>query len=254
MTAGASGRRAIAWGLAAAAAWVALAAVSGGWSPLARRPLLDGLIPGAAYRWVAPPPDLEASNRPPEGGTFRLPIEDGATAADVVFTPDDQATVVASAGAVRDATARAVALTITPEDPAAFAPLPGDLEPFGNVYRLEAELAPSGRPVERFDGTVTAILVYPATANLHATEHELLWSADGAAWAALDATDSAAQQQVEADVEAPGLLVVGGVPAQVVASPDGGGGTPRTLSTVLLVVGGVALLLGIGFLLRARRP
>jgi hypothetical protein len=245
-------RRAVAWGLAAAASWIALAAVSGAWSPLARQPLLDGLIPGAAYRWVEPPPELAAANQPPSDGRFELGFRAGESEADVVFTPDDQVTVVVPQGAVADGTARRLVISLEPTAPSAVAPLPGELEPFGNVVRLEATVEPGG-PVEAFDAPLTAVLVYPATPNLHATQHELMWSPDGETWSRLDTTDSVAQQQAQAEVEAPGLLVVGGVPS---ASPGSSGdatdGRTNTLSTILLVLAGASLLIGIALLVRGR--
>jgi hypothetical protein len=99
---------------------------------------------------------------------------------------------------------------------------------------------------------LTVILVYPATANLHATDHELLWSPDGERWTSLETTDSTAQQQAQATIDAPGFLVVGGVP---IAAPSGTGdddGSRNTLSTILLIGAGASLLIGIGLLIRAR--
>ena len=248
------GRRALAWGLAAAAAWVALAAVSGAWSPLARRPLLDGLIPGAAYRWVVPPPELADANVPPSAGEFTLPLRAGSSLADVVFTDDNQVTVVAPSDAVRDPDAKEVRLVVTPEDPASFGDLPGELAAFGNVYRIEATLEPSGEPLDAFDDPLTVILVYPATPNLHATEHELLTSPDGRGWTSLRTEDAPAQQQAQAEIATPGLVVIGGVPVQVAPSTpvDGGDSGANRLSNVLLVIAAASLLIGIGLLLRAR--
>jgi len=244
-------RRTLAWGVVAAAAWIALAAVSADLSPLARRPLLDGLVPGAAYRWVDPPAELAPDNLPPSAATFVLRFRVGASEADVVFTPDNQVTAVATEGVVRDRNARELRLSLTPEAPSSVAPLPGDLEPFGNVVLVEAETEPGG-PIESFDEVLTLILVYPATANLHATAHELLWSADGRSWMSLDTTDSTAQQQAQAEIEAPGYVVVGGVPTAAPAVDGEADGGRNTLSTILLVAAGASLLIGIGLLIRAR--
>jgi hypothetical protein len=102
---------------------------------------------------------------------------------------------------------------------------------------------------------MTVVLVYPATPNLHATEHELLWSADGATWTPLDTTDSLGAQQAQGEIDAPGFVVVSGVP---IAAPSPGGtddaGATNPLSTILLIVAGSSLLIGVGFLVRARNP
>jgi hypothetical protein len=246
-------RRTLAWGLVAALAWVGLAAVSGGLSPLARRPLLDGLIPGAAYRWVAPPPELAADNQPPSAGEFELEVREGRTLSNVFFTADNQVTLLASEGVGEGRRHDGLRLTVTPEDPATFPDPPGELVPFGNAVRLEAAWAPSGQAVEGFATPLTTILVYPATPNLHATEHDLLWSPDGSAWETLETIDSIAQQQVQADVPGPGVVLVAGVPAPLPSPPSGDdAGGRQALSTVLVVFAGVSLLLGIGILVRAR--
>lgn len=246
-------RHIVAWGALAAVAWVALAAWSGAMSPMARRPLLDGLIPGAVYRWAAPPEDLAATNVPPSAGTMTLVLERGETAADVFFTADNQLTLVAPAGVVAGEDLEEVRIEVTPEDPASFAPLPGELAAFGNVYRIEATAGGRGDDITSFDRPLTAILVYPATPNLHATEHEIRWSSDGTSWEQLDTQDAPAQQQATAELPGSGLVVVAGVPQQVVPStPDDGGTGRNALSTALLVIAGASLLIGIGLLVRAR--
>lgn len=239
------------WGAVAAASWIALAALSASLSPLARRPLLDGLVTGVDYRWADPPAALAPTNEPPSGATFRLPLRDGRTAPDVVFTPDNQVTLAAPTGVVEDRRASRLRIEISPQAPSTVAPLPGELEPFGNVVEIRAATQPGG-DVERFDIPITAILVYPATPNLHANEHHLLWSSDGRSWTRLDTQDSIGAQQAQAEIDAPGFLVVGGVPAPL-PSGDAPDGSRATLSTVLLVVAGASLLIGIGLLLRARR-
>ena len=244
-------RRALAWGAVAAASWIALAAVSASISPVARRPLLDGLVTGVDYRWADPPAALAPTNVPPSGAEFELGFRDGISEADVVFTPDNQVTAVAPTGVVEDRRARSLRIAISPDAPSTVAPLPGDLEPFGNVVAIDASTEPGG-DVERFDVALTVVLVYPATPNLHATEHEMLWSADGTSWTRLDTTDSVGAQQAQAEIEAPGFVVVGGVPTAAPPPAGDTDGTGSTLSTVLLVVAGASLLIGIGLLIRAR--
>jgi hypothetical protein len=247
-------RRALMWGAVAAASWIALAAVSASLSPLARRPLLDGFVTGVDYRWADPPPALAPTNVPPSGAEFDLTFREGASEADVVFTPDNQVTVVAPEGVVADDRARTLRLAITPHAPSTVASLPGDLEPFGNVIEIAAATTPDGE-VQTFDAPLTVVLVYPATPNLHATDHELLWSPDGTTWTRLDTTDSIGAQQAQGEIDGPGFVVVGGVPT---AAPTGSdvadGASTNPLSTILLIVAGASLLIGIGLLVRARNP
>jgi hypothetical protein len=226
---------------------IALAWVSAAWSPLGRGPLLDGLGPLAPYRWVAPPPGVPDEG-PPEGATFTLAVDAEGSEPDVLFTPDDQVTLVMDRGAVGPALDRdAVTIEVTPLDPAGFAPLPDDLRPFGNAVRIDAA------DVERFDGQVDVILLYPETTTMHATSHELWWSADGTAWTPLDTTDTRATQQAQATLEEPGLVVVGAVPvphpsasASVTPGDDGG------LTPVLVAIAGAAVLIGLGIAARLR--
>ncbi len=93
--------------------------------------------------------------------------------------------------------------------------------------------------------------MYPATPNLHATEHELLTSPDGQGWTSLRTEDAPAQQQAQAEIATSGLVVVGGVPVQIAPSTPSDSGANR-LSNVLLVIAAASLLIGIGLLLRAR--
>ena len=84
-------------GVAIAGLYVALAALSGWISPLARGPLLDG--PGPVnYRWVAPPPELESTNQQPTSGTFPLQLGKDGVKSKVVFTSDNQVTVIVAEG------------------------------------------------------------------------------------------------------------------------------------------------------------
>jgi hypothetical protein len=248
-----SWRRPLAWGLLVALAYASLAAVSGRLSPLARGPLLDGMTPGARYNWVDPPPELAKGNIEPSSLAYDLPIEGGGTVPDVRFTDDSQLTLVTNKGTVAAAPGqRAVHVTVEPLDPAKLGDLPDDLTAFGNAYLIRVTYIPSNEPVTRFAEPVTTILAYPATPNLHATRHELLYSADGT-WTRLDSTDTLVRQQVAAEIDRPGYVVVGGVLAPIPSPPaSGSGGGSRTLSTVLLVLAACSLLIGIGILIRAR--
>lgn len=249
-------RRTLFAGLVAVTAYAALAAWSGSLSPLAHGPLLDGLGP-VNYRWVSPPPELASTNQDPSTGSFRLPLRDGGVGTQVLFTSDNQVTVVTDEGSIGPAAGqRAVELVVEPMDPADLAPPGGDLAVFGNAYRIRATYLPSRDRMRAFDGPVQMIMVYPATSSLHASTHELIFSPDGESWEALETTDSPAQQQAAADVPGPGFVLVAGVPAASSSSPSGAGpgttsGTPP-LAVALLVAAGVVLVIGLGLLIRSR--
>ena len=90
---------ALAIGLVVVALYAGLAAWSGRLSPLARGPLLDGLGP-LNYRWVSPPPELASTNQPPSAGRFVLPLRADGLGSQVVFTSDNQVTVIVDEGSV----------------------------------------------------------------------------------------------------------------------------------------------------------
>jgi hypothetical protein len=235
------------------AAYVALAAWSASISPLARGPLLDGLGP-VNYRWVAPPPELEATNQPPSSGRFTLPLGNQGVGTQVVFTSDSQVTVVVDEGSIAPAPAqKAVELLVEPLDPTELAPPGGGLAVFGNAYRLSAFYRPSDERVHELDRPMRVILVYPATSTLHATAHDILFSPDGRGWEPIRTTDSPAQQQAEAKVPDLGYVLVAGEPASATpsAAADATRGTPP-LAVTLLVGAGVVLLIGVGLLIRSR--
>lgn len=244
-------RRTTLAGIGVAAAFLALAWVSATWSPLGRGPVLDGLGPLAPYRWVNPPPGV-ADESPPMSGSFELAVDDEGSEPDVLFTPDDQVTLVMDRGAIgAEPGLRSVTIDLTPLDPSTLGSLPAGLKPFGNALRIDAA------GVDRFDGQVDVVLLYPETVMFHATSHEILWSVDGSAWEQLETTETLATQQAQATLEAPGYVVVGAFPvphpsASAAAAPSDAGDT--SMPIVVAVVGAIALIgVGTAVRLRARR-
>lgn len=245
--------RRFAAGLTIALAYVALAWLSGWLSPLARRPILDGLAPVAPYRWVSPPPELAASNQPPASGTFEVPLRPSGSEPAVFITPDNQVTLVIDRNAFpARGEDRVVRLSVTPLDPATLSSLPNRLSAFGNALELRATYEPSGRPVRHMRQPIDVFAVYPVTLELHATTHELLRSDEGATWTSLGSQDSAGLQQVTASVSEFGLLVVAGrlVPNPVVPAPPQRDIDPVAIA--LLAGSAVALIVGLVLVLRGR--
>ena len=90
--------RTIAAGIAIVAFYAATAWLSGQLSPLARRPLLDGLAPPTPYRWVDPPPELASTNLAPAPGTFRVELGTRGSLTAVLTTTDAQVTLILPKG------------------------------------------------------------------------------------------------------------------------------------------------------------
>jgi hypothetical protein len=214
------------------------AAVSGRASILARRPLLDGLAPPTPYRWVKPPPELAAGNKPPASARFTVELTAGGSRLGAFSTGDGQVNLVLSEGAVpARAGQTGVEVTVEPVDPATLGSLPSGLVGAGNAYRVQAAYRPSGRKVETLAGQSSVALVYPllTTAVADASGHQVLSSADGRTWEPQQSTDTPGSHQVSARLARTGYLQVGVAP-----SAGGSGSGPR--NRILLAASGVALL------------
>jgi hypothetical protein len=248
-------RRAVAAGLAVALAYLALAALSGHLSPLARRPLLDGIGPPVAYRWVDPPPELADANQPPTPGDFTLKLTDRGTRPDVFTTDDAQVTLIPVAGTFPPAPGQdSVRLTVTPMDDSGVSPPTEPLEIVGNVIEVRATYEPSGDQIDTFDKPLEVILVYPIPPNVHSTSHTLISSPDGTAWVPSDGTDSLAIQQVEGPVPTLGFMTTA-ADVSATSSPSPAPGGANSTVGIALIVGAVcAALVGVGLLLRGREP
>jgi hypothetical protein len=244
-------RRAALAGLAVAVVYAVLAAWSGHLSPLARRPLLDGLVPPAPYRWVEPPPELAAENVAPVGQAFNVALTGAGSETAVLTTDDAQLTLILAEGSFAAADGqRSVEVRVEPLGPSAVsAPLP-PTQILGNVYLVEATYRPSGDPAP-LQVETRVVLVYPLRLNDH-SGHEVLVSRRGASWRAVETNDLRSIQQVDGTVRTLGHLAVGGLPVSATASPspgadDGGGMSVAAFvivaALVALTVGAVAALL-----------
>jgi hypothetical protein len=248
-----SRRAVVATGSLVVATYVALAVASGSISPLARGPLLDGLGPLAPYRWVAPPPELAATNQPPSRGRFDVTLGNQGSEAATFVLSDNQVTLILPEGVFRAKRAQIqVRLRVDPVDPATLGPPPAGRTVFGNAYRLSARYVPSGEPVQELRTPIDAFLTYPVTATLTSANHQVATSADGRAWTMQEGTDAHALQQVEGPVPDLGYAVVVGVPGSPAASASGGASGSRTLAIGLIVAAVCVGLVGVGLLLRSR--
>jgi hypothetical protein len=219
--------------------YLAGAAVSGRASILARRPLLDGLAPPTPYRWVNPPPDLAASNKPPATARFTLELTPEGSRLGAFSTSDGQINLVLSEGAVPPLPGQTgVEVAVDPVDPATLEPVPSELVSAGNAYRIQASYRPSGRRVETLGGQSSVGLVYPllGTALADPGGHRVLSSPDGRAWEVLPSTDTPGSHQVSARLTRTGYVQVGVAPSE-----GGSGDDPR--NRILLLGTGIAVVI-----------
>jgi hypothetical protein len=218
--------------------YLAGAAVSGRASILARRPLLDGLAPPTPYRWVSPPADLAAGNKPPASTRFTLELTADGSRLGAFSTGDGQINLVLSEGAVPARSGQTgVEVTVDPVDPATLGPVPSGLVSAGNAYRIQASYQPSGGQVEALGGQSSVGLVYPllATAVADPGGHQVLSSADGRGWEALSSADTPGTHQVSARLARTGYVLVG--------VPPSAGGSSDSRNRILLLGTGIAVVI-----------
>lgn len=245
-----SRKRALAWGIVIVSLYAAGGVLSGHLSPLARRPLLDGIIPPLPYRWVTPPPELADSNLPPASGRSRIPIGPKGSQPVFMATDDAQVTLNAPKGAIpAHPGSEAVVMTIEPVDPASAGSLPGHLTIKGNVYVITATYQPGGDRVRPLDAAIVAIVTYPALTNDLGT-HTLVVSPDGKRWTQIKTHDQHATKQVNGTLRSLGYLAVASAPLSPAGSdgvtPSGEGGI--SLAILAVVIGTVLLVAGVFFL------
>jgi hypothetical protein len=229
--------------------YVGGAYVSGRLSPVARRPLLDGLAPSAPYRWVSPPENLAGANRSPTPATFTLGVGSGGVPGGAFTTPDAQVTVIVPNDSIPAAPGqRQVRLTVTPVDPASLAPPPSGRIVVGNVVHVVATYLPSGDPVRNLSRGAELVLVYPFSLD-DGGDHQLIVSPDGSAWRRIHTTDHAVPAQALGTMQTFGYAAVSGLRARRSSSPgpsEGGPGVPLAIvaAGAVLVVVLLVLLLG----------
>jgi len=241
--------RALGAGVALAIVYAAGAVLSGHLSPLARRPLLDGLAPPTAYRWVEPPPALAPTNKEPTPLSLQVDLTSKGSETAVPTTDDAQVTLILPKGAFAAAKGqRSVDVTVEPVGPSTVSAPDPPLHVIGNVYRLGATYAPSGKKAE-LQVLSTVVLVYPLLANDHGA-HTVIWSRTGERWEPLKTDDLPSIQQAGGDLTGIGYVAVAGQPAAPTAGGSSEGGSSAT--TIAIVAGLVVLAAVAAFLLRRR--
>jgi hypothetical protein len=231
--------RTIAAGIAIVAFYAATAWFSGQLSPLARRPLLDGLAPPTPYRWVDPPPELASTNLAPAPGTFRVELGNRGSLTAVLTTTDAQVTLILPKGSFAPAEdGRAVEVSIEPLAASEVDPPPPPLEIEGNVYRLEATYLPSNEPAE-LAAEARVVLTYPFSTGVH-PGNTVVHSTDGVTWTTVDTNDLPSIQQADAPIDPLGYVAVARDPTAAV--PPGLTGDEGSPVAKIVIVAGLVVL------------
>lgn len=241
---------ALAAGLVVALVYATAAFLSGHLSPLARQPLLDGLAPPTAYRWVEPPPELASTNQEPTPGTFGAELGANGSKTEVFTTDDAQLTLILPEGSFASADGQtSVEVTIEPIAPSSVSEPAAPLHLVGNVVLITATYQPSG-DVAKLSNLATVVLVYPLLANDHG-EHSVVRSPTGTTWKTIQTDDLPSIQQAGADIDRLGYVSVAGRPA----APTAGAETGRSgssMATIVIVAGLILLAVVAAVLLRGR--
>jgi hypothetical protein len=231
--------RTIAAGVAVVALYTGSAWISGQLSPLARRPLLDGLAPPTPYRWVDPPPELASTNLAPAPGTFRVGLGNRGSETAVLTTSDAQVTLILPKGSFPPTEgARALEVSIEPLAASAVDPPTPPLEIVGNVYRLEATEFPSGEPAELV-AEARVVLTYPFSTGAH-PGHTIVHSSDGASWTTSDTNDLPSIQQADAPIDGLGYVAVAR-DTTATSVPGIADGESSSVATIVIAAGLVVL-------------
>ena len=238
--------RALGAGLAVVLVYAATAILSGRLSPLSRGPLLDGLAPPTAYRWVEPPPELAAINQKPTPGTFTMKLGNGGSKTAVFTTDDAQVTVILPEGSFENAEGQTSVQVAVDPLAGAIADPDDPLNVVGNVYLVEATYQPSG-DAAKLANPANVVIVYPLLANDHGS-HAIIWSRSGERWKALETDDLPSIQQAGAYIDELGYLSVAGQPASPTGSGTSGGGS--SVATIAIVAGLIILAVVAAMLLR----
>jgi hypothetical protein len=240
-------RRVAGAGAGLALLYVLVAALTSHVSSRPVLPLFDGFAPPTPYAWVNPPPERAGDNTAPKGVERDFALgADGAPASNAA-TDDAQAIVGLNQGSVpAHPPDTAVKVKVTPADAGAVAPLPPDLRVVSNAYRVELFYVPSQTPVNRLDPKGTIALTAAENGD------RLLFSADGQGWQELTFRPYGTDHGLFTELETPGWYVIAASPA--LASPAGGDTGSDSLRTVLLILAGVAPIIGAILVVRLPSP
>jgi hypothetical protein len=239
-------RRWAAAGAGLALLYVVVAALTAQLSSRPVLPLFDGFAPPTPYAWVNPPPERAGDNVVPKPVERDLPLAPDGVDATNASTDDGQAIIGLDKGSVPahppDTGAK---VRIIPGDAGALGPLPAGLRVVSNAYKVEVTYLPSGTPVAR--------LATKGTVALTAAEagDRMLFSADGQTWQEVAFRPYGQDNGLFTELETTGWFVVA---SSARASSARGAAASGGLRTALLVLAGVAPVIGAILVLRLPAP
>jgi hypothetical protein len=239
--------RPVAWaGAGLALLYVVVAALTAQLSSRPVLPLFDGFAPPTPYAWVNPPPERAGDNVVPKPVEREVPLAPDGVQATNATTDDAQAIVGLDKGSVPASAAdTAVKVRIIPGDAGALGPLPAGLRAVSNAYRVELAYVPSGTVVTRLPVKGTVALTAADAGD------RMLFSPDGQAWQEVEFRPYGQDHGMFTELETPGWFVVA---SSAAASPAGDGGGSGAMRAVLLVLAGVAPIIGAILVLRLPSP
>lgn len=232
-------RRVAAAGVAVALTYVVAAAVSGSLSPLARRPLLDGVHSPTPYNWVQQPPNEQGSGKPAVAADEKVTLTATGTPQTIVATGDQQVNLSLPPNAIPANGKKTLEVKIEPISPDQSGPAPEGFQFRGNVYRVALRTAPGGAGVQTLAVPGQISLRYPApTPALLTAKHDLLFSSDGQVWRALGGDDQHGTLQLTAPFTDVGYYAAGAqAPDKDKAAK--GKGFPWPIVVIVVVAAGI---------------
>lgn len=210
------------------------------------RPLFEGVGPPPAYRWVKPPASLAANNVPPAPNDTDITMGPTGSNQSGAQSEDNQLVLNLAPNAAPphppDTTLR---VHVEPLDPATLGALPSQFRPNGNAYKVTMTYRPSGAPATTITAPGNILLTVPLPAA------GLLYSADGRTWTSIGQQTIPGQPIVGGPFNAIGWYVGATHPQKSSAGGGGGGGSTGVI-IVAVLVGVIALGLGLFPLIRRR--
>src|SRR3954451_14052559 len=188
--------------------------------PLGRnvRPLFEGIGPPPAYRWVKPPASSASGNVPPAPNDTDIPLTPTGSQQSGAQSEDNQLVLNLAPNAIpAHPPDTSVRIHVEPLDPATLGPVPPDVRPNGNAYRVTFTYQPSGAPATTITAPGNILLTVPLPAA------GLLSSADGRAWTNIGKQTVPGQPIVGGPFTSVGWYL--GATHPQTASKSGGGGS-----------------------------
>jgi hypothetical protein len=237
--------RALRAGAALALLYVVVAVATSELSSRPVLPLFDGFAPPVPYNWVNPPPDRARDNVPPKPAEREFPlVAEGSPAANA-STDDAQAIVGLDKGSVPPHSSdTGLVVKVVPFDAGTLGPLPPGLRVVSNAYQVSISYVPSQTPVSQ--------LAMKGTMAMTAAEagDKMLFSADGQTWEERPSQAFGQDHGLFTELDRLGWFVI----ATSAPAPSGSGGGSGPLRVVLLVLAGVAPIVGAVLVLRLPSP